>query len=549
MTSKRVMGIILTLTLLLTSVGAFAYEPMNPQEAALMEYDDVMRLSGFGALWGLASYDDHTAAWILENFKIDQRDLEIDISDNFQDIARARVAAGDIPDYFVTLDRQLALEMAATGEFYDMAKDGLIYEYAPRLVDFIGKDLLDRFKNKDGELFIIPGQTAPVDNLTPYVYAQDAFMINVELLEKARLDAPKTVDELYRYLVTISEFEVDGQRVIPINNGSFRPASYNNTTYPIYPPRMLYMFSPGTTFNFLSKNDNTKMIEIYIDDPAYIEYLTFFNKLYREKLLDQDNFTLSQDQYVERLKTGVYGATSEGIAYAATANGAYSGKIDVPYWPIRFPRNYEGDANIYSFSVLGDWYTLYNKNISDPVRLAKLMNWNYTPEGTRVVHYGAPDSTLTKNCWYYDENGEIVFDQDLQQAWDAEDYTWNWMIAGGWGYHAIALPRCIKYTAVNEMGLLMADEMYIKVDEVTMNDLAIDPSFEAMTIEPMGEFFKNSGGPLCDLIAKWEVQIVLRAGSEEEVASMYEQMMEEVRAVGYDDMKAELYQMYLDANP
>ena len=548
MISKRILGVILTLTLLLTSVGAFAYEPMNSQEAALMEYDDVMRLSGFGALWGLASYDDHTAAWILENFKIDQRDLEIDISDNFQDIARARVAAGDIPDFIVTLDRQLALELANTGEFYDMVKDDLIYEHAPLMVDFIGKELIDFYKTKDGELFIIPGQTAPIDRYSEYQGANDAFFINVELLEKTGMNEPTTVDELYEYLKAVADMDVDGQKVIPFIDGIFRPASYGNAVYPFFAPRLMHMFSPGS-YGFMSKDDEAKMIDVYYDHPAYLEYLKFMNKLYREKLFDQDVFTLSNDQYIERLKMGIYGAAPDGQTNMATANSAYSGKIDTPYWPIRFPRNYDGDANAYHLMVLGNWYYLFNKNIPDPVRVAKLLDWNYTIEAARVINYGAPDPTMEKNCWYYDDNNEIVFDQNLQEQWDNEDYTWNWMIAGGWGYHSIGLRHPLKYTTVNEMGICMADAMYMKIDEVTIGDLVVNPGLEGMTLQPMGGFFQNNGGPLSDLLGKWQVQIVLRAGSEDEVVSMYTQMMEEVRAIGYDEMKAELYQMYLDANP
>lgn len=549
MRTKKTLALVLSIVLCLVPFSALGYEARNPQEEALMAYDDVMEMSGFGALWGLASYDDHTAAWILENFKIDQRNLEIDVSDNFADIARARVAAGDIPQYVVTTDRQLALELAATGEFYDMAKDDLIYKYAPEMVKFIGEDVLNRYKNEKGELFIIPGQTAPLDKLDEYAYSQESAMINKTLLEKTGLSEPKNVDELYNYLKAVSELDFNGQKVIPIINNAFRPENYKNNTYPVNAPRMMYMFAPGEVYQFLSKNDEKKMIDLHYDHPAYLEYLTFFNKLYREKLLDQDNFTLSLDQYTERLKTGTYGYNFDGLAYVSTANTACSGVITEPYWPLRFPRNYEGDSKTFQYPALGDFYFLFNKNIADPERVAKLVDWNYTLEGTRVINYGAPDETLTKNCWYYDKDGNPVFDQALQQKWDAEDYTWNWMIAGGWGYHAVGLHRQLKYTAINEMGICAADEMYLKVDEVTKNDLAVDPSYEAMMLQPMGEVFSEKGAAICDLLNKWEVQIVLRATDEADVKKQYEQMMQEARAIGYDEMKSEMYGMYMAANP
>ncbi len=106
----------------------------------------------------------------------------------------------------------------------------------------------------------------------------------------------------------------------------------------------------------------------------------------------------------------------------------------------------------------------------------------------------------------------------------------------------------IKYTAVNEMGLCMADEMYLLVDEVTKDDLAVDPAFEAANIQPTGEVGLEKGPALSDLLNKWEVQIVLRAADEDEVESMYAQMMDEARAVGYDEIKMELYNRYVEAN-
>ncbi|MDL2206221.1 hypothetical protein LJC33_04840 [Eubacteriales bacterium OttesenSCG-928-N13] len=544
---KRALSLTLVLLMLLASVPALAYEARNDQEKALMEYEDVMPMAGFGSLWGLASYDDHTAAWMLDTFKIDQRDLEIDVSDNFKDLARARLAAEDIPDYIVTLDRQLAMELAESGQFYDMSE--VIYEHAPGMVDFIGEDVLDRYRSTDGKLYIIPGQTSPADELDKYLYAQDAAMVNIDLLTETGLEAPTNVDELYAYLLAIKDMEVNGQKVIPIVNPAMRPKNYTSSNYPMNIPKMLYMFSPGTGYTFLDKNDETKMVDLHYDNAAYLEYLTFFNKLYREGLMDQDGFTMSDDQYIERLKSGIYGYTFEGTSYISTANSAASGEIMRPYYPIRFPRNYEGGSDAFNFPMLGDWFFLFNKNISDPVRVAKLLDWNYTVEGVRVINYGAPDETMEKNCWYYDDAGEPVFNQELQQQWDEADYTWNWMVAGGWGYHAVGLRRQLKYTGISEMGICVADDLYLEIDRVTQDDLSVSAAYEAMNLQPVGPIGLEKGPQLCDLLNKWEVQIVLRAEDEAQVASMYQQMMEEARGNNYDELKMEMYDRYIAANP
>jgi putative aldouronate transport system substrate-binding protein len=514
----------------------------------LKAYADVMPLAAFADYGGLeASPTDVTATWIKDNFKIDMSGLTVDATGKYGDAVRAKLAANDLPDMLMCFNYPLFREIAASGSFLNV--NDAIENYAPDTIDNISEPVLDKYREKDGKLYLFPSNTIPTNDPNTYVYAQDGMTINSDFLAKTGLQTPTNTTELYNYLKAVSTQQFNGKPVIPMGNVGFSPDSYLTDGYPLVSSHYIQMFAPGTGYQMLVKNDTTKMIDLMYDSPAYLQYLQFFNKLYREKLLDQDAFTMTKDQYIERLKSGAYGFVWGGPTDAGVANTALSNNIMKPYQPIKMIKDYQGSSKTYTFPVLGNWYFLFNKNIKDPVRLAKFIDWQYTLQGVQIINYGAPDKTKQMNVWYYDDAGKVVFDQDLQKKNDAADYTWNWKKAGGWGFHACGLKACIKYTAVNEMGLCMADDMYKAIDTIDSPELTVDPNFEAMTLQPLGPVGTDKGPSLRDLLNKWEVKIIINAKDDSDAAAMYTQMMTEARAAGYDDIKKELYNNYLAANP
>ncbi len=517
-------------------------------ESELKAYDDVMTINCLADLWGSeVDPTDATAQYILDNFKIDMTGLTVDMTGKFGDVLRSRVAANDPPDMVLGFNLPLFRDVAAFGSFTDLSE--VLLNYAPDTIDNIGMQVLDKYRDKDGKLIVFPSNTIPTNDLQSYLYPQDGPMLNMDFLSEAGLEAPKNVDELYNALKAFSKLTFNGKKVIPMGNSGFGADAYSNEGYPSGSSHFVQMFAPGTGYQMLEKNDATQMIDTVYDHPAYVEYLQFFNKLYREKLLDQDVFTLTRDQYNERAKSGVYGFFWGGSGDATAANTVLSGEVTKPYYPIKMIKNYEGNSKTHTFSVLGNWYFLFSNNIPDKERLAKFINWQYTLQGVQIINYGAPDKTKEKNVWYYDDNGKVVFDQELQKKWDAEDYTWNWKKGGGWGFHSCGLRACVKYTSVNEMGLNMADDMYKAIDNLLNTEMTMDTNFEAMLLQPFGPVCEDRGPALRDLLNKWEVRIIINAKNEEDVKTMQAQMLAEARAVGYDDIKKEMYQLYLTANP
>ena len=521
----------------------------------LQAYSNVMPLTVFADYGNMqTSKDDLTVKWVKENLKIDISGLEINPSGSFADKIRTKVATKDLPDFIFGFDLGLFQSMANGGDFLPM--DDLIKNYMPGVHDFIGQPILDKYKSNDGKQYIMPGGTIPVDDMSTYVYVQVGPAINTDVLKKTGMKTPKTPDELYKYLkAAVGQVASNGNKIIPLALTDLLPSSYGNNNYPINGnsidnKALMHMFDVGTTYHYCYKNDDTQMIDIIYDRPSYATYIKYLSKLYRENLLDKDIFTMSSDQYTERLKSGSYGFIYAHTNDVPPANSVLSGTVLKPYEPIEMLKdaNITGSTKFVVVPVLGNWYFLFNKNVSDPSRLAKYLEWNYTLEGVQIINYGAPDKTMTINNWYYEDDGKVNLDMELQTKWDASNYGWEWLRAGGWGIHAAGLKPPLKYTAINEMGVCMADDFFKTMDVKVGKETTSDPSFEAMMLQPKGPWFEKRGPALNDLLNKWEVKIILTATSDADVDNMYSQMMVEARKVGYDEMKKELYTLYKSAN-
>ena len=138
------------------------------------------------------------------------------------------------------------------------------------------------------------------------------------------------------------------------------------------------------------------------NETPYIEMLKFFNKLYREGLLDPNSRTQTYDEMGTKVKNGgVYWGI---FNYASSM--AYNTPEHLAEGKMMYAR-VPDDANpiVYGMSTLGGnriWsigaYTAY------PELCLAIMDYLSTPEGAMTMWYGPRGLT-----WDYDENGGMYF--------------------------------------------------------------------------------------------------------------------------------------------
>ena len=137
-------------------------------------------------------------------------------------------------------------------------------------------------------------------------------------------------------------------------------------------------------------------------DGPYLESLAFYNKLYRESLLDPDSQTQGYDGMNEDYLNGTAFLNVfnfMGSALYNTPAHLEAGKIMYPVapseaTPIRYGLNVYGGNRIWSIGA----------NTEHPELCMAIYNWLATPEGRMTAEYGPADL-----CWYYDEEGYTHF--------------------------------------------------------------------------------------------------------------------------------------------
>ena len=152
------------------------------------------------------------------------------------------------------------------------------------------------------------------------------------------------------------------------------------------------------------------------DDSPYMNCLKFFNRLYREGLLDPNSSSNTYDKMSEKLKAG--GTFWSIFNYAGsmafnTEDHMKAGKymytlVPEEATPIVYGLGNTGGNRLWT---IGN-YTKY------PELCMEILNWLATPEGSMTMWYGPRGLT-----WDYDENGGMYFTELGKQT--SSDSSFN----------------------------------------------------------------------------------------------------------------------------
>lgn len=187
-----------------------------------------------------------------------------------------------MPNLFGLMDSHADLKMALT------AADGNVYGLN-RYIDYK----------------IVTARTAPL-------------WINETWLKNVGMDVPKTAEELYQVLKAFKEQDANGNGdkndEIPLGAMDNWSATYlNKQMMAMFGMYALGRTKEGTNYNFYV-DDNGK-VGMYETTENYKAYLAYMQKLYTEKLIDQEYYTMSDAQFTERRNSNQYGV----VAYSSWA--------------------------------------------------------------------------------------------------------------------------------------------------------------------------------------------------------------------------------------
>ena len=148
--------------------------------------------------------------------------------------------------------------------------------------------------------------------------------------------------------------------------------------------------------------ENGEFIDCLEDGSPYMECLKFFNRLYREGLLDPNSMTQTYDKMTEKLKNGGtfwsifnYAGSMAFNTDAHMKDGKYMyAMLPTEARPIVYGLGDVGGNRIWTVGA----YTKY------PALCLEILDWLATPEGSLTMWYG-PKGLM----WDYDAEGGMYF--------------------------------------------------------------------------------------------------------------------------------------------
>jgi ABC-type sugar transport system, periplasmic component len=328
--------------------------------------------------------------------------IQFDIApiDDYKEKQSVILASGNLPDAMCLAAtngktiRDLSVEFGSQGLLVNF-KDYL--DKMPNLKMWIEK--FPKMKNgvmDENENFytIVDGQT------TNAVY--ESYLINEKAFQKNNIAVPTTIDEYYNALKKLKE-------IYPKSTPLTVRWGFGHI---LGPTAKLFFGNDGTYYN--SAQDK------YMYGPLednFKKALEFLNKLYKEKLLDPEFATLSDEQWKEKLinekafVTFDYKHETRSLSGTLQDAGQKQNPDNFKMIPVAPFKNGEKDTKYWGAEAVNlSWGISINTKSQYVKELVKLMDWQLTDEYITLANWGIEGTT------YNIVNGKKVFMDTLKNS-------------------------------------------------------------------------------------------------------------------------------------
>jgi putative aldouronate transport system substrate-binding protein len=315
---------------------------------------------------------------------------------NFSERKNLLFASNELPDAFINshISADEQLKFGTTGMLIPL--EGLIEKYAPNIKALFNQypDARKTVTAPDGHIYALPTVVTQAAARTQKMW------INQQWLDKAGLKPPTTTDELYKTLKAFQEinagtdavpFSIDYASVGDGNLFANNPSMRGLTGVWGLPLQM------GTTGGI--ENGKFKM---WLDSDRLKDFVVYLNKLYKEKLLDNNSFTLDIAKVNAMTKSNKLGLTF---------NQTDVGMDNSIYKAVAYPKSTFGDPIVNSSAVARDLgsFAITNKN-KYPEATMRWIDYFYGDEGSSFLRFGIEGKTYTK-----DASGNLAYTDEIMK--------------------------------------------------------------------------------------------------------------------------------------
>ncbi|GHV70579.1 hypothetical protein AGMMS49928_18910 [Spirochaetia bacterium] len=262
--------------------------------------------------------------------------------------------------------------------------DGYLEKY-PNLKKYLGDGILNMLRAPDGKLYSFPNWAAPLGQLS----GNAGWLLQKKYHDALGNPPLVTYDDLYKYLTALKS---QYPRIVPLEVGRDFQSEAVRVLYGGFGADL----NPAYAVSNIYRDGNT--LKSILEDVHYREMLLFINKLYRERLITQDLFTVTDDILKERIRNGLVGIAclsdifdTDGVLVPDMELKAEDASFGLyPMDPVHLAV-VPPESVFTNFTNCGGWnVSVITKNAKDPEKIFAFLDWMFGNEGQLVLVYGEP---------------------------------------------------------------------------------------------------------------------------------------------------------------
>ncbi|MGX7031066.1 extracellular solute-binding protein [Vagococcus zengguangii] len=316
-------------------------------------------------------------------------------SSDFSTKLNLALASGDLPDVIYgagsgSLTDSMVIEYGEQGTF--VALEDLIADNMPNFNKLLEEnpEIRKSITTPDGHIYTLPTVSM---NEPSAIWPRGPMWYRGEWLEALDVkELPKTTDEFYDLLVRMRDEDPNG-------NGKKDEIPLTDVKMESTRPWLMAAFGLKA---FGVQEDDGKVTYAPMTE-NYKGYLEFMNKLYSEKLLDQEVFSQADEQKKSKGQKNQLGLFPDWFSYFTTGKDEKGALEDPMFQPLT--SEYSEEAVVPKSPGISRGTFAITKEAESPEALLRWVDYFYGPEGAYYINKG-PEGVLWE--WAENSKGEKV---------------------------------------------------------------------------------------------------------------------------------------------
>ncbi|MCZ8518447.1 MULTISPECIES: extracellular solute-binding protein [Paenibacillus] len=443
------------------------------------------------------------------------------VSGDGNEKASIMLLAKDYPEV-MWMDRGPVLDKyIAAGALYPIDELAEKYGYKDILTKNIPQGAVDALRKPDGHVYGIPNWFNEKGEFS----VGGSFSVRNDIYTKLGTPQFKTVDELTEYLrkVRDSKLTIDGKAVYGIG--------FQGVTGNVERIANLWGAQNASSRYY---DAGEKRVKHFIRSEATLNALKWMNTLYKEKLLDPENFTYKTEQFDEAAAKGRFAVIVANFwdLWKASEVLKLTDK-QAFYKVVPHPAGTAGvKANGDGYDKTGWNIAVITKNAKNPKKIMEFFNYYLSPEGQILSFYGIEGQT------WENVNGKPVLKPGVYEEImkDSEGY---------------GKKTGVRYLDLNQHQKYNWERDAEAPDRREDRKLVEAVNFDATQLRILtlnGE--SKEGIAFANMTSSIETELtkIIMAGSQEDVVTLYNELIKKLEKQGLKGVEDAWTAMYNEKN-